>query len=204
MVSMFAAIAAVSAFAEPMLTEWGAKVTSANALREYPRPQLERSNWTCLNGDWDYAVTPVVNAPVRPDKWDGKIRVPFALESPLSGCNGRLLNPQEYLWYARKVVLDPKPGERILLHFGAVDFRAMVFLGHDEVAATPHDGGQLPFVVDLTPDERRIGELLRGVFGERYLGGRLPTGEGLRRFAEANPSILKPEPLPIYLNPAVR
>ena len=100
MVSMFAAIAAVSAFAEPMLTEWGAKVTSANALREYPRPQLERSNWTCLNGDWDYAVTPVVNAPVRPDKWDGKIRVPFALESPLSGCNGRLLNPQEYLWYA--------------------------------------------------------------------------------------------------------
>ena len=66
-------------------------------------------------------------------------------------------------------------------------------------------GGAIPADCRVvTPDERRIGELLRGVFGERYLGGRLPTGEGLRRFAEANPSILKPEPLPIYLNPAVR
>ena len=66
-------------------------------------------------------------------------------------------------------------------------------------------GGAIPADCRVvTPDERRIGELLRGVFGERYLGGCLPTGEGLRRFAEANPSILKPEPLPIYLNPAVR
>ena len=56
----------------------------------------------------------------------------------------------------------------------------------------------------VTPDAKRIDGLLRGLFGERYLGGRTPTGEGLRRFAEANPSVLKPEPLPIYLNPAVR
>lgn len=56
----------------------------------------------------------------------------------------------------------------------------------------------------VTPDAKRIDGLLKGTFGERYLGGRVPTGEGLRRFAEANPSILKPEPLPIYLNPAVR
>ena len=55
-----------------------------------------------------------------------------------------------------------------------------------------------------TPDEQRIGALLAETFGERYLGGQTPTSEGLRRFAEANPSILKPEPLPIYLNPAVR
>ena len=56
----------------------------------------------------------------------------------------------------------------------------------------------------VTPDAKRIDGLLKEVFGERYLGGRTPDGEGLRRFAEANPSILKPEPLPIYLNPAVR
>ena len=56
----------------------------------------------------------------------------------------------------------------------------------------------------VTPDAKRIDGLLKGMFGERYLGGRTPTGEGLRRFAEANPSVLKPEPLPIYLNPAVR
>ena len=56
----------------------------------------------------------------------------------------------------------------------------------------------------VTPDAKRIDGFLRGLFGERYLGGRTPTGEGLRRFAEASPSVLKPEPLPIYLNPAVR
>jgi hypothetical protein len=49
------------------------------------------------------------------------------------------------------IELDTKPGERILLNFGAMDFRAIVYLGHDEVAATPHEGGNLPFTVDLTP-----------------------------------------------------
>ena len=56
----------------------------------------------------------------------------------------------------------------------------------------------------VTPDAARIDALLKEVFAERYLGGRQPTAEGLRRFAEACPSVLKPEPLPIYLNPAVR
>ena len=56
----------------------------------------------------------------------------------------------------------------------------------------------------VTPDAKRLDGFLREMFGNRYLGGRTPTSEGLRRFAEANPSALKPEPLPIYLNPAVR
>ena len=56
----------------------------------------------------------------------------------------------------------------------------------------------------VTPDAARIDALLRETFGDRYLGGQVPTSDGLRRFAEANPAILKPEPLPIYLNPAVR
>lgn len=55
-----------------------------------------------------------------------------------------------------------------------------------------------------TPDAARIEGLLRELFGERYLGGAAPTAEGLQRFAEANPAALQPEPLPIYLNPAVR
>jgi beta-galactosidase/beta-glucuronidase len=147
----FAFSAATLLQAAPMLTPWGEKVTSDNCWRRYPRPQMVREKWTCLNGDWDYAVTAITNTTGRPEKWDGKIRVPFALEAPLSGCGGRLLKPQEYLWYTREINLDPKPGERILLHFGAVDFRAVVYLGHDEVAATPHEGGQLPFTVDLTP-----------------------------------------------------
>ncbi|MBQ3096678.1 MAG: beta-galactosidase, partial [Kiritimatiellae bacterium] len=110
--------AAETAKAEPMLTSWGEKVTSENCWRGYPRPQLARANWTCLNGDWDYAITAITNTPGRPVKWDGRIRVPFALEAPLSGCGGRLLEPDEYLWYTREIELDPKPGERILLHFG--------------------------------------------------------------------------------------
>ena len=56
----------------------------------------------------------------------------------------------------------------------------------------------------VTPDETRIGERLRAVFGERYAGGAVPTDDGLRRFAEANPAALVLEPLPVYLSPAVR
>ena len=104
------AVAGVAAQAEPMLTPWGEKVTSENCWREYPRPQMARDNWTCLNGDWDYAITSITNTPGRPEKWDGKIRVPFALEAPLSGVKGRLLQPQEYLWYTREIDLAPKPG----------------------------------------------------------------------------------------------
>ena len=143
-------VSAAAGAIEPMMTEWGGRVTAANAWRGYPRPQMAREGWRCLNGEWNYAVTAITNTPGRPGKWDGKICVPFAIESVLSGVGG-VLEPHQYLWYTREVELDPRPGERILLHFGAVDFRAIVYLGHDEVAVTPHEGGQLPFTVDLTP-----------------------------------------------------
>ena len=55
-----------------------------------------------------------------------------------------------------------------------------------------------------TPDDKRLDAVLRETFGARYMGGTQPTSEGLRLFAEANPAVLSPEPLPIYLNPAVR
>ena len=138
----------------PLMTEWGEKVTPQNAWRSYPRPQLVRKGWTNLNGEWDYAVTSVTNTPGRPRKWDGKILVPFSLESALSGV-GRLLAPDEFLWYTRKIDCDPRPGERILLHFGAVDFQTMVFIGHDEVTDVPHEGGQNPFTLDITDFVKR-------------------------------------------------
>ena len=78
----------------PLMTTWGEKITPENAWREYPRPQMVRANWTNLNGEWDYAVTCVTNTPGRPTKWDGKILVPFCLESALSGV-GRLLEPDQ-------------------------------------------------------------------------------------------------------------
>ena len=134
----------------PLTTVWGEKVTPENAWRGYPRPQMVRENWVNLNGEWDYAVTSVTNTSGRPKTWDGKILVPFAIESSLSGV-GRLLNPDEFLWYTRTINCDPKPGERILLHFGGVDFRTMVFIGHTEVTDVPHEGGQNPFTLDITP-----------------------------------------------------
>ena len=147
-VALAAGLAAATCVGQ-MLTQWGEKVTSENCWRSYPRPQMVRERWTNLNGDWDYAVTSVTNTPGRPEKWDGKIRVPFAIESALSGV-GRLLKPDEFLWYTRKIVCDPRPGERILLHFGGVDFRTMVFLGHDEVTAVPHEGGQAPVTLGIS------------------------------------------------------
>ena len=133
----------------PLMTTWGEKVSPENAWRGYPRPQMVRSGWTNLNGEWDYAVTGVTNTSGRPKKWNGKILVPFAIESALSGV-GRLLNPDEFLWYTRTINCSPKPGERILLHFGGVDFRTMVFIGHNEVTDVPHEGGQNPFTLDIT------------------------------------------------------
>ena len=108
----------------PLKTVWGERVTPENAWREYPRPQMVRANWTNLNGEWDYAVTSVTNTPGRPVQWDGKILVPFALESSLSGV-GRKLEADQFLWYTRRIDCNPKPGERILLHFGGVDYRTM-------------------------------------------------------------------------------
>ena len=144
-----AACVMTAAGAAPLMTPWGEKVTSANCWREYPRPQMVRDNWTCLNGDWDWQVTSVTNTPGRPETWAGKIRVPFAIESALSGV-GRALEPDEFLWYTRTITCAPAPGKRILLHFEAVDFRAMVFIGHQEVTDVPHESGQLPFTLDIT------------------------------------------------------
>ena len=154
-----AALLAALAQAASMTTTWGGKVTPENAWRGYPRPQMVRANWTNLNGEWDYAVTSVTNTPGRPEKWDGKILVPFPIESALSGV-GRLLRPDEFLWYTRTIECDPKPGERILLHFGGVDFRTMVFVGHDEVTDVPHEGGQNPFTLDITDYVKKGGNEL--------------------------------------------
>ncbi len=142
-----------------MMTPWGEKVTPENAWRDYPRPQLVRAGWTNLNGLWEYAITSnATYTSVSPwDKFEpcrevvqkGEILVPFAVETPLSGV-GRLLEPTELLWYRRTLNVAKKPGHRILLNFGAVDFRCQVFIGHHEVTDVPHEGGLVPFTVDVT------------------------------------------------------
>ena len=138
--------------ASKMTTEWGEKVTPENAWREYPRPQMARANWTCLNGTWDYAVYSNNVAGVNSGRIEkcaeGKILVPFAIESALSGV-GRLLEPGETLVYTRTFDAAPKAGKRLLLNFEAVDYRAQVFVNGVE-AGVPHDGGSNAFSYDIT------------------------------------------------------
>ena len=132
-----------------LMTEWGEKVTPENAWREYPRPQMVRDlyeKWQNLNGLWDYAITPRGSG--IPEKWDGKILVPYPVESALSGVK-RLLKPDEEIWY-RRTFKGVFGGERLLLHFGAVDFCTQVFLNGVEVTAEPHENGILPFTLDVT------------------------------------------------------
>lgn len=98
------------------------------------------------------------------------------------------------------VVGDARQGKAWIALFEGGSMLSEVFqVEADELSAKVPEGFQV-----VTPDARRIGERLQGLFGGRYLGERLPDADGLKRFAEANPAALKPEPLPIYLNPAVR
>ena len=127
-------------------TEWASKVTPENAWREYPRPTLVRPQWQCLNGLWDYCVTPATEFG-RPDSWEGKILVPFAIESALSGVKGAL-TPKDALWYQRKIEAKPKAGKRCLVHFEAVDYQCTLWI--DDKRIGEHTGGNLPFSFDIT------------------------------------------------------
>ncbi len=130
--------------AEKMMTQWGKQVTIENAWQEYPRPQLQRTHWSNLNGLWDYAVTGKQTSP--PEKWEGKILVPFCPESALSGV-GRLIEPQQTLWYKRPLP-DPVPSKQTLLHFEAVDHTTTIWVNGTQVGS--HTGGFTPFTFDIT------------------------------------------------------
>jgi len=129
-----------------MRTPWGQQVTAENAWQEYPRPALARKQWVNLNGHWDYAVTGA-DAGSPPQQWDGKILVPFAIESPLSGVEKRFA-PHDVLWYRRAVPIEKHAGKRYRLNFEAVDYQSTVWVNGVEVGR--HTGGNLPFSFDVT------------------------------------------------------
>ena len=133
-----------------MTTPWGENGAPEDAWTQYPRPQLRRDGWTNLNGIWDYALVTNTASGVPVVRKTGKIRVPFCFESVLSGA-GCTVSPQDRMIYRRTVDLHPKAGRRILLNFEAVDYSTQVFLNGVEVTDVPHEGGNLPFTVDLTP-----------------------------------------------------
>lgn len=128
-----------------MRTRWADQVGEV-PLPEYPRPQLVRKdNWQNLNGRWQYAIRPKEDT--QPSDWDGEILVPFAVESQLSGVQ-KSVGENQRLWYQRTLsAAKPKDG-RLLLHFGAVDWDATVYVNGKEAGS--HKGGYDPFTLDIT------------------------------------------------------
>ncbi|MDR2676227.1 MAG: hypothetical protein LBC18_15535 [Opitutaceae bacterium] len=143
-----AAAAAWAPAGDLIKTPWAAQVTPGTPLPEYPRPRLVRPDWQNLNGLWDYAITP--KGAALPAAFDGRLLVPFPVESSLSGVQ-RKVGPGNELWYQRRFTLPAAPawrGKNILLHFGAVDWRADVFV--NGAPAGSHTGGYTPFSFDIT------------------------------------------------------
>ena len=127
-------------------TPWGEQLNPKNVLPEYPRPIMERHEWKNLNGSWNYAITKKGEA--APGNYQGEILVPFAVESSLSGV-GKRINEHQELWYQRTFdVPSSWKGKQILLHFGAVDWKADVWV--NDVKVGEHTGGFTPFYFDIT------------------------------------------------------
>lgn len=127
-------------------TSWAEKIDIDNVLPEYPRPIMERSDWQNLNGLWNYAVLPLGKA--TPSSFDGRILVPFAIESSLSGV-GKNLGADNDLWYQRDFIIPQKwNGKKILLHFGAVDWKAEAWV--NDIKVGEHTGGFTSFTFDIT------------------------------------------------------
>ena len=135
-----------------LCTVWSEKAddgSRAVPLPEYPRPQMRRADWTCLNGWWDYGFFTGPLADAGADlSTDGQILVPFSPETARSGVN-RVLQPGETLWYRRTIEdLHLPEGRRLILHFGAVDERCAVYWNDQKVGS--HRNGYLSFSFDVT------------------------------------------------------
>ncbi|MDD2417278.1 MAG: glycoside hydrolase family 2 TIM barrel-domain containing protein [Parabacteroides sp.] len=128
-------------------TKWAEQINPSAVLPEYPRPTLERSDWKNLNGEWAYAIRE--KGEVEPAAFDGNILVPFAIESSLSGVQKNVGEKNE-LWYKRLFTVPSAwKGKQVKLNFGAVDWKADVFV--NDILIGSHQGGFTPFSFDITP-----------------------------------------------------
>ena len=132
-------------------TPWADEINPSAVWQEYPRPIMERSQWENLNGLWDYAICPA-NAS-KPEKFEGEILVPFPVESSLSGV-GREVGDKNALWYRRTFTVPASwKGKNVMLNFGAVDWKAEVWVNDIKVGS--HTGGYTPFAFDITKALRK-------------------------------------------------
>ena len=131
---------------DSLKTRWASEVTPENVWQDYPRPQMYRIIWQNLNGLWDYAIRPKGENNIG--EFDGKILVPFCVESSLSGVQ-KYVGKDNELWYQREFdgsLVDKK--DHLLLHFGAVDWKCDVWVNDIKVGS--HTGGYTPFTFDIT------------------------------------------------------
>ena len=128
-------------------TKWAEEMNTSNVLPEYPRPILEREDWKNLNGLWNYSILP--KGASAPTSYDGKILVPFAVESSLSGVMKEVGDNNE-LWYNTTFTVPSKwRGKDVLLHFGAVDWQTEIWV--NDVKVGSHTGGYTPFSFNIAP-----------------------------------------------------
>ena len=164
-----------------IMTRWSNDVDTKEPLPEYPRPQFRRIDWLNLNGLWDYAVRPKIENNIH--KYDGKILVPFPIESALSGVK-RKLKPTEKLWYRRTFTIPTEwKSKNILLHFGAVDWEATVWVNKNKIGS--HQGGYTPFSFEISSfiDFNKENELVVEVWDPTDRGGRERGKQALRPMA---------------------
>ncbi|WP_200976702.1 glycoside hydrolase family 2 protein [Echinicola sp. 20G] len=129
-----------------IMTEWADQVNPENVHQEYPRPHMVREdNWQNLNGLWSYQIQS--KGGNAPSSYEGEILVPFAVESALSGV-GKTVGKDQELWYKTTFEAKKSSKERVLLHFGAVDWETEVFVNGTSVGV--HQGGYTPFSFDIT------------------------------------------------------
>ncbi|RME93754.1 MAG: glycoside hydrolase family 2 [Verrucomicrobia bacterium] len=160
----------------PLKTRWTDQVRPERVWPEYPRPTMERDRWLNLNGLWEYVVTP--REAGRPGRFEGEILVPFPIESSLSGVKRRV-SENERLWYRRTFELPAAwKGHRVLLHFGAVDFEATVWVNDHEVGV--HRGGYDAFEFDVTDFLREGGNELVVAVWDPTDAGYQPRGKQVR------------------------
>ena len=134
-------------------TSWAEKIDVKNVLPEYPRPIMERTDWLNLNGLWDYSILKAGTA--EPTAFDGQILVPFPVESSLSGVM-KTVGGENEVWYKRTFEVPTKwKGKSILLNFGAVDWKADIWVNDIKIGS--HTGGYTPFSFDVTPFLNKAG-----------------------------------------------
>src|ERR1035441_6161173 len=131
--------------AGPLKRRWAKDVSPEKALPEYPRPQMVRRDWLNLNGLWDFAIT---SKDAKRATFQTQILVPFPVESALSGVM-HPVSENDRICYRRTFEVPHKwKGRRVLLHFGAVDYEAKVWVNGKEIGQ--HRGGYDAFSFDIT------------------------------------------------------